>query len=453
MWPEPWRDMSTFTFGYFAIGVACLFALEHWNFEDSLYFLTQSCLTVGYGDIVPRKPESRIFCAIYVPIGIPIIFRSALSFGRSIVASVTSSYPASCTAPPLIQDDKPIHDVWTCLRVLPGLLFVIGIGVAVGHYVFAMDLIDAIWFFSTSAYTQGYGDVLLTGRLKMILMVFYLFAGCGTFAAVAEVAYLTLRGRDIKSLNHILVIDQLLMQEGPWDRTVGGKQVSFAAKADVSSEGLSEAEFMLSVLIGHNLVDVSTLVEIRRQYALMLQAAARSDPRTTNAIVAAMATEGRGGDGAMIATPAVGGSSMSSGVASSTTSVEDSVVAAQRAAAEHAPIGAASLESIDVRADFAASLDLRRLDVHAVYAILLGEQRVLQRPADMPVGSTQEEAQREGEVVARTPIALVDLHAHDGGFEEWHTHFWRKKLVEERNRVGVQPPTVVKGNGNGTEMV
>ena len=157
----------------------------------------------------------------------------------------------------------------------------------------------------------------------------------------------------------------------------------------------------------------------------------------------------------MIATPAVGGSSMSSGVASSTTSVEDSVLAAQRAAAEHALIGAASLESIDVRADFAASLDLRRLDVHAVYAILLGEQRVLQRPADMPVGSTQEEAQREGEVVARTPIALVDLHAHDGGFEEWHTHFWRKKLVEERNRVGVQPPTVVKGNGNGngTEMV
>lgn len=46
---------------------------EELNWTDAFYFTTMTVVTVGFGDLAPTKPVSRVFTAIYALISIPAI--------------------------------------------------------------------------------------------------------------------------------------------------------------------------------------------------------------------------------------------------------------------------------------------------------------------------------------------------------------------------------------------
>ncbi len=46
---------------------------EDWNWLDALYFSVMTLTTVGYGDLVPKQPLSKVFTMIYVLIGIGVL--------------------------------------------------------------------------------------------------------------------------------------------------------------------------------------------------------------------------------------------------------------------------------------------------------------------------------------------------------------------------------------------
>ncbi len=43
---------------------------EGWSYTDSFYFSTMTLTTVGYGDLVPSMPHTKMFTAFYTLIGI-----------------------------------------------------------------------------------------------------------------------------------------------------------------------------------------------------------------------------------------------------------------------------------------------------------------------------------------------------------------------------------------------
>ncbi len=54
---------------------------EGWNWVDSVYFAVSTLTTVGFGDLHPTHPISRLFMIFYMLIGIPIMFYTITMLG------------------------------------------------------------------------------------------------------------------------------------------------------------------------------------------------------------------------------------------------------------------------------------------------------------------------------------------------------------------------------------
>lgn len=62
-------------------GTVAYHTLEGWSYVDSLYFTAMTVTTVGYGDLVPTTPESKLFTVFFAFAGISIALVILVSIG------------------------------------------------------------------------------------------------------------------------------------------------------------------------------------------------------------------------------------------------------------------------------------------------------------------------------------------------------------------------------------
>lgn len=67
------RPSFLYAAGTLLAGTVVYHRLEGWTFLDALYFCVITLATVGYGDLVPTTPASKVFTMIYVINGIGIL--------------------------------------------------------------------------------------------------------------------------------------------------------------------------------------------------------------------------------------------------------------------------------------------------------------------------------------------------------------------------------------------
>lgn len=77
-----YRRLIFFTLFILACGTVFYRLAEGWTWLDSLYFCVISLTTVGYGDLSPQRPISKIFTMFYLVGGISIL----LGFINAIAA-------------------------------------------------------------------------------------------------------------------------------------------------------------------------------------------------------------------------------------------------------------------------------------------------------------------------------------------------------------------------------
>ena len=58
----------------YATGMIIYHNVEGWDWLDSIYFMTVTFTTVGYGDIVPKTQEGKLFTVLFVWTGVSIGF-------------------------------------------------------------------------------------------------------------------------------------------------------------------------------------------------------------------------------------------------------------------------------------------------------------------------------------------------------------------------------------------
>jgi len=71
--------------GWIIMGTISFHFLERWSFINSFYFSVTTLTTVGFGDLHPTTPFSKLFTALYVLIGVGIVLTSLGIIGSDII--------------------------------------------------------------------------------------------------------------------------------------------------------------------------------------------------------------------------------------------------------------------------------------------------------------------------------------------------------------------------------
>lgn len=87
-WSDPqFRTLSAMVVVLLASGTLFYWRFEGWSVVDSLYFSVITLTTVGYGDLAPTTPSSKVFTIVYILLGLGVLvsFLSAVA-GHAVEA-------------------------------------------------------------------------------------------------------------------------------------------------------------------------------------------------------------------------------------------------------------------------------------------------------------------------------------------------------------------------------
>ena len=72
---------------YYGVGIIFYSMFENYSIFHSVYFITVSCSSVGYGDHDATTENAKLFTAFYIIVGVTMVWALSLEFAQTVLLS------------------------------------------------------------------------------------------------------------------------------------------------------------------------------------------------------------------------------------------------------------------------------------------------------------------------------------------------------------------------------
>ena len=310
---------------YYLVGIIVYGLLEGWAPLDVCYYLTTTVTTVGYGDFSPSSAAARWITSFYAPFGTVAVMsallpsvewcllqvdevtagpiaslerivsrftssnwdlvrrklhlidqlnsssnhlsRSGRVFGRvnprETLAAERRRWARQTThAPHIVQlagwggQTYEVGGDWAYVHAMIGPVLLTIVGVTLSYFFSQYSLCDSLYWTIITMTTVGYGDLVPQDTSHKLYTMVFMPLAATTLAATVERFDKLNTSQRIHKTNFNLIVDNMLREEAMVQQEI--------------LPALSEEAFVLRVLVEENMVEESTIKELKGRFHGML---------------------------------------------------------------------------------------------------------------------------------------------------------------------------------------
>ena len=261
-------------FFFYTIGSMALMFVEEWTMNQSVYFISSTVSTVGYGDIHPKTNVGMLWTCGIMIVGVTLVFTTIRKYVNAVHQFFEQKQRVFLRTTGLLVDvdSLPIYkyssaDVHKMLNYRAKyamayaplvLLLLFAFGVSKG--VMGLTMIQSLYFTLSSCTTVGYGDFSAedggtrAGGVRAFLSVFLLVL-CVVMSNTLHENWLISVRRRIRSGESTPNIEAMLL-----------RKAQLNPRSTAENYAITESEYIVEALLNDKLVDRQVLLAIRRQY-------------------------------------------------------------------------------------------------------------------------------------------------------------------------------------------
>jgi len=235
---------------YFLLSMATFKHFEGWSWLDSLYFVSASVTTVGYGDVAPKTTEGRLIAMPIVLFGIIVVFSTVANAVTQSIESVEEKAMSLADA----DHDDLVQPLWVKVLFAVGLFIAfLFLGVLVLQGENKLSLSDKVWWSFQTITTCGFGDLRHPVKhwyTKLAAAAFMVISVAAVAVVVGQLASASAeRRRQHKQQMKLDKIDLKMLRE-----------------LDTDGGGVDRNEYILGMLKILGEVDVSVVNVLSAQF-------------------------------------------------------------------------------------------------------------------------------------------------------------------------------------------